>query len=436
MANKNRPKKNRGAFYKKYVYGESAEKYVEQLKVQSTASEWYDNSSDHAYSDLEKSTNINITGKAETQGKLKLPLELILTILKLTPNPYCTNHLLVCRTVYWSFLKDIYENPKLKANNLLDFLDIISGDNAALVRKPEESVSNGKNVKLQLKRKFQNTVKCLDLSNVIQSGKNSNMSKLLRRTSPSLEIFVSSQSSFGPAPLISLRGCSKLKILDLRLVNETVNLVELFKSCECLTLLEQLSFPRSSVVCDEYDFNWPPNLWYLRLQGGVSDTFAMNVRFPHTITCLEFAYCPNLTSSGLDYILGNIGINLKRLSITYPMPKIGDQGADHVFYYCPNIRSFCVDVAYISWELFGDEYLVTLEEYDRPLKNIVIESVGYMGMCDKLTPNDITVAVDEERLPCLKTLGLSSLLGWDFRGEDMEDMVSELHHHGIEVFKI
>ena len=439
MANKSRPKKTRGIFYKKYVYGVTEDVYED-----SNGDLWIkgdDNNIDHIDDNNIKNIKPHKDNSIDKTTGLRLPLEIIIEILKLTSNPYCTNHLVLCRAIYWMFLKNIYEYPELKSKNLESFLDVISGDDAAMVKEIDDDLIINKdkkkvNSKLALKRKFQLMVKCLDLSSVVQNGKNSYMSKLLRRTSNSLEIFISSQSAFGAAPLVSLRACNELKILDLRLVSESVNLVELFKSIESLPQLEQLCFPRSSLICDEYEFKWPEKLWYLRLQGGITDSFAINVRLPQTITTLEFAHCPNLTDEGLNYILSNIGINLNRLSIQYPMPKIGEKGADKSFYLCPNLKYFFIDIGYISWELLNEENLVFLEEFDRPLKSIIIESTGYMGMCEKLTPNDITVAVDEGRLPCLEKLGLSAMLGWDFKSDDMEDMVSELFHHDIQVFKI
>ncbi|GAV28429.1 hypothetical protein PMKS-001900 [Pichia membranifaciens] len=383
MANKSRPKKTRGVFYKKYVYGAAAQ------PIEGEDDDFGDN-----WEDDEDWSIQNIDNKKK---------------LVKSKN----------RCVSAS------SRPRQVAAANEDDVDDC---------EPDDFVP--KNLKLLLKKKFQNMIKCLDLSRVVQSGKNSYMSKLLRRTSNSLEVFISSQSSFGAAPLVSIKSCLRLKVLDLRLVSESVNLAELFKSIQCLPELEQLCFPRSSVTCDEFDFQWPQKLWYLRLQGGITDFFAANVRFPETITCLEFAHCSHLTRTGLDDILSHIGINLTRLSITYPMPKIGDDGADRSFWFCPNLKSFFVDIAYISWELFSEELLVVLKEYDRPLRSMTIESTGYMGMCEKLSPNDITIAVDEERLPCFERLGLSAMLGWDFKSDDMNDMISELDHHNIEVFKI
>lgn len=505
MANKSRPKKSRGTFFKKYSYGNGIEM-----------------SHGDEHQDLYRPNGTSMKDKDE----LFLPFEIILKILQLTPNPFILNHLLVCRSLYWELIKPKYISPNLKSGNLLGFLDTICGDKAACVgtddrgiigigmegndivgglgsmtlagvsdddvedyynchdelnsdddidnddnqgnvkkkkqsykdiKKKNSKLNKGKKKKKDsmdvikvvptmgkkkflpktyLKHKFNPFVKTLDMSLVVQSGKNSYISKLLRRTSESLEIFISSQASFGTAPLIAIKACNNLKVLDLRLVNESVNLFELFKSIEQLPNLEQLCFPRSSVTCDSFDFKWPENLWYLRLQGGITDSFASQVKLPSTITRLELAHCPHLTSSGLDQILIKIGFNLTNLSITYPMPKLGEGGCDRVFWYCPNLKKFAFDIAYATWELFSDDLLVELEEFPRPLKYLRIESVGFMGMCEKLTPNDITVAVDEERLPLIKSLEISAMLGWDFKGQEMEDMLSELDHHGISVFKV
>lgn len=496
MANKSRPKKTRGAFFKKYSYGQAGiggEELEEDLY--------------RPAKELEGGLD---------KDSLFLPYEIILKIIHMTPNPYILNHLLVCRDLYWDLVVPKYSFPAVKTGNLNSFLDTICGDNAACVGTDDngiigigmegnslvsnlqaedssdddedygiideendldqaEQVSKGNKKKKQsykdikkktakpkgkrkanvevktvvetnnkakflpktyLKHKFNNMVNTLDMSQIVQSGKNSFVSKLLRRTSESLEVYIASQSSFGTAPLIALKSCARLKVLDLRLVSESVNLFELFKAIEKLPELEQLCFPRSSVICESFDFVWPKKLWYLRLQGGVTDEFASKVQFPSTITKLELAHCPHLTNTGLDAILMKIGFGLTSLSITYPMPKLGEDGADRSFWYCPELRKFTVDVAYISWELFSEDLLVELEEGYRPLRHLQIESTGYMGMCSKITPNDITIAVDEERLPSLRSITLSAMLGWDFKGQEMEDLLSEMDHHGIDVFKI
>lgn len=485
MANKSRPKKSRGAFFKKYSYGAGVGGLEEMPE------------------DLFRPRDTTMA----TQEGLFLPFEIILKIIHLTPDPYIVNHLLVCRAMYWDLLRAKYVVPALKSGNLTAFLDTISGDKAACVgtddrgiigigmegndlvsglqelnivsdeediveldlderedkpkknsykdiKKKNAKLNKGKrkkkdavmvraepcgkkfHPKTHLKHKFNTYVQTLDMSMIVQSGKNSFVSKLLRRTSESLEVFISSQSSFGTAPLIAVKACTSLKVLDLRLVNESVNLFDLFKSIEHLPNLEQLCFPRSSLTCDSYDFQWPQKLWYLRLQGGITDAFASQVQLPATITRLELAHCPHLTSAGLDHILAKVGMNLTNLSVTYPMPNLGDGGCDRALWYCPNLKRFTFDIAYASWELFSEELLVELDEFQRPLRHIRIESIGFMGMCEKLTPNDITVAVDENRLPLVRSIEISSLLGWDFKGQEMEDMLSELDHHGIGVFKV
>ncbi|GME81276.1 unnamed protein product [Ambrosiozyma monospora] len=277
------------------------------------------------------------------------------------------------------------------------------------------------------RKRFTNYVKVLDLAHTIQAGKNSYVSKLLRRFSESLEVFVSSQTSFGISPLVSLRLCSNLKVLDLHLVSETVNLKELFKAIEHCQHLEQLSFPRSSITCEDFNIKWPENLWFLKIQGGITDEFLFGSWFPETITNLEFSHCPHITGDSVNDLLMRIGMNLTHLSIYYPMPNMKPNSMDTVFLYCPNLIFLYINIEYISRDAFDENLLPLLEgDYDRPLRTLVIDASGLLGEGAKLHPDDLTIAVCEERLPELVSLKLSRLLGWDFQGDDVSDLVNEL----------
>ncbi|GMF07293.1 unnamed protein product [[Candida] boidinii] len=235
--------------------------------------------------------------KLQQDDHMKLPFEIILLILSFTENPVSITNLLICKATYYLLLPQLYRSPYLHNKNFLTFVETIGASSR--------------------RKKFGNLVKRLDLSGIVQMGKNSFLSKLLRRFSSSLEEFVAPQTSFGLSPLVSLRSCHSLKILDLRLVSETMNLKELFLSIKNIPELEQLSFPRSSISSEEYDMDWPQKLWYLRLSGGISNEFLLNSKFPSTITTLEFAHCPNITGSSLVSVLMRIGMNLKSLSVIY-----------------------------------------------------------------------------------------------------------------------
>lgn len=106
-------------------------------------------------------------------GEMVLPWEIFELILT-----YCERiepqFLAVCRHWYHICIPILYRVPKLTSNNFGSFVDAV--------------VNNRK------KRMGENVVE-LDLSLIIQSGKNSYVSKLLRRCSPKLESFVAPQTS-------------------------------------------------------------------------------------------------------------------------------------------------------------------------------------------------------------------------------------------------
>jgi len=343
--------------------------------------------------------------KVENNDKnLKLPIEILHLILtyieKLDPK-----YLRVCKLFYYLYVPILYEKPKLNSYNFFQFVETLSS----------------------VKNKVGKHVKILDLSPIIQSGKNSYVSKLLRRCAENLEIFVAPQTSFGYAPLVSLRGCKKIKVLDLRLVSETMNLKELFYSIRNAKDLTHLSFPRSSITCEEYDENlWPPNIWYLRLSGGVSDEFIMNSTLPKSITRLEFAHCPILKEFAIYNLLAKFGENLTHLSIQYPMPGLGEQSMDYIFTYCPNLIFLQVSVDYCSRYLFSEDLLPELFFKQRPLRTLWIDSSGGLGQGTKIHPDDLTIALMEDRLPCLKHIRITAKLGWDLKSDDVSDLINIL----------
>ena len=182
--------------------------------------------------------------------------------------------LVVCKTWYHLCIPLLYYSPSLTSKNFNKFVDAI--------------ISNKK-------KKLGEFVQELDLSTILQSGKNSFVSKLLRRCSPGLTKFTAPQTSFGFAPLISLKACHQLKYLDLGLVSETVKLQELLAAIQNFKHLTHLSFPRSSIDCEGYrEFVWPTNLKYLKLSGGITNEFVCETEWPKTIKTLEFSYCPQV----------------------------------------------------------------------------------------------------------------------------------------------
>lgn len=340
---------------------------------------------------------------------MKLPVEIIVYILEIleAKGKLKPKYLRVCKLFYLIALPMIYRRPTLKATNFFAFVDTISSN-----------------------KTIGNNIRELDLSYIIQTGKNAFVAKLLKRSRANLEVFVAPQTSFGLGPLIALKNCTKLKVLDLRLVSETLNLIELFNSINSLDELTHLSFPRSSIeVHDFKSIHWPARLSFLRLSGGITDDFLMQSEFPSTITQLELAHCPAIKDFGLHSLLFRFGKNLTSLKIQYPMPGLKDNALDLVFNYCPNLTVLEISVDYVSNAFFDEENLSYLT-YPRPLKTLYIESSGMLGTSTKLDPIDLAIAINEDRLPFLKNIRCTAKLGWDPKSEYVTFIVDALDERG------
>lgn len=340
---------------------------------------------------------------------MKLPVEIIVKILEILDarGKLKPKFLRVCKLFYLIAFPMIYRRPHLKATNFFLFVETMS-----------------------LNKKSGEYVQELDLSSVIQSGKNAFVLKLLKRSKKQLRVFVAPQTSFGLAPLLSLKNCHQLRILDLRLVSETLDLRELFNSIEALQNLTHLSFPRSSVAINNFNnVNWPPQLSFLRLSGGISDDFLLETKFPSTITQLEFSHCPAIKEFGFQQLIRKMGKTLKTLKVQYPMPGLREKSLDPVFYYCPNLLVLEVAVDYVSSSFFDEENLGYME-YPRPLKTMYLESSGMLGTSTRLDPIDLAVALNDERLPNLKNIRCTAKLGWDPKSEYVDFIVNALDERG------
>ncbi|GMM38441.1 Pfu1 protein [Saccharomycopsis crataegensis] len=609
MANKRRPKKYKVPF-KKYgpngiistkLSANDFKQKEQQEREQERDSGYYNYSSKNAkddedmfytysYGDSKKSSEEDYYGKGETMtnkdgntaGKqqleinrdlpMKLPAELCELVLQFLSYPDGLNlkFFLVSKLWYVLCLKILYEKPVLNPLNFNKFVDsmtnpsIVSYVNLLYTSKffqygdnnstnMNTITTNSTSMKRQLKYSKTPLVKTLDLRNIVQAGKNSNITKILRRCSSSLSELSAPQTSFGLTSLNILKMCHHLVTLDLSLVSETVNLLDLLNSIKELNQLKVLKFPRSSINCNlnsssvfseikdhEITFEWPKNLEQLKLSGGITNEFLMDLNFPANLTSLEFQHCPLIKDYSIYYLLGKVGFNLKHLSIIYPMPNLKDNSLDLMFKYCPFIESLEIFVDYISqwsfseinfpWiinsrhipnyqfnsnrenvlidggkraagygygvgknELAKRNYLIDAEDYDislrniiisttqnyfeeeddedenqedsddaspvkdadgtdgnnkrrkinykelgleslRPLKSIYLGSSGTLGQSNKIHPDDLLIALAEQRLPYLKTLQISNRVGWSVRDESMSQLVDLFDSHGGNIY--
>ncbi|SCW00147.1 LAFE_0B10484g1_1 [Lachancea fermentati] len=426
MANKRRPKKIK-APYKKYVAGQG---FVHTRGFTGSDSlETPDASKDSIihtpqgdyFYDINTESVVHINSRPslprsedclDGEAEMVLPWEIFGLVLmqceRVEPQFLC-----VCRHWYLMCLPLVYHTPQLTSRNFHKFVDTLINNR---------------------KKKLGEYVINLNLSTIIQSGKNSFVSKLLRRCSARLEHFTAPQTSFGYAPLISLKSCHQLKYLDLGLVSETVQLRELFSAIKGFSNLTHLSFPRSSVDCDGFrEFVWPPNLKYLKLSGGITNEFVRETTFPLTIKTLEFSFCPQINEHAVYTVLAKIGDRLRHLYFHYPMPALHESSLDYVFRYCSNLLSIQLSVDYCSKWAFSENLLTPLP-YSRPLRTIILECSGNLGQAFKVHPDDLTIALVEDRLPNLRTIRVTSKLGWDMNSDDVSDLVSCLEDQDGSVY--
>ncbi|EMG47785.1 hypothetical protein SBY92_005085 [Candida maltosa Xu316] len=444
MANKRRPKKTR-APYKRYVYksnnflgnsdDEEEDHQIEESQLESTLQESNNTRFKNGISVRSiyvLSEQVNYAGKIWPWSKfekidvlqcaihghnpdytqlieeeveqevMKLPTEIFVRIFEILQGwgKLKPKYMRVCKLFYMIILPMIYKEPYLRSTNFFSFV---------------ETISNNKYMG--------SYIRTLDLSYIIQSGKNAFVSKLLKRSGKNLEVFVAPQTSFGLGPLMSLKNCLNLKVLDLGLVSETLNLEELFKSIRNLNELTQFSFPRSSIEISDYSqIKWPPKLTFLKLSGGINDDFLYQLELPASITHMEFAHCPSISDMGFSQILYRIGRNLKTLKVQYPMPGLKMNSLDNVFQYCPNLRVLEISVDYVSSTFFDEQYLQHMED----LKVLYINSSGMLGTSTRLDPIDLAVAISDGRLPSLKHIQCTAKLGWNPKSEAVEYIADEL----------
>ncbi|KAF8244639.1 hypothetical protein K440DRAFT_609075 [Wilcoxina mikolae CBS 423.85] len=265
-------------------------------------------------------------------------------------------------------------------------------------------------------------VKRLDLSALVHEGRPSHNARLLRRVQASVEEFIAPQSSFGYNCIVALGHCQRLRVLDLSLVSQSVNLDELFRHICDLPHLKTLNFPRSSVLAPpETKFLWPKKLEQFSLSGAILDYFETGL--PESLHSLHISHCPFTKQISILCLLSSLSPQLTTLSLSYPMPCLPFNAMDNVLNFCPNLTYLLVAVDYISSHFFDEENIPPRH----PLRRLVLDSSGNPGVEHKVGPNDVFIAVAEDRLPALRVVRVSKRLKWVSRERrDVEDLVEML----------
>lgn len=302
-----------------------------------------------------------------------------------------------------------YCYPKITSRNYLKFVTTVSPSSTNVKHSP-----------------LSNLIRRLDLSKIIHEGKPSFTARLLRRTHFSLEEFVAPQASFGYICLVALGHCKKLRLLDLSLVSQSVPLESLFTHIQDLPNLLTLKFPRSSVFDrGKVEFRWPARIEKFSLAGGISNSFLINATIPPTLRELQISHCPFAKDPSIRNLLNRLSQQLTSLSIGYNIPCLPYNALDRILVICPNLTKLLVAVDYISCHMFDEENTPV----GHPLRRLDLESSGNLGVEHKVTPDEVFIAVAEERLAEIRVVRVSKRLGWMTRNrsnvEDLVDLLEE-----------
>lgn len=266
-------------------------------------------------------------------------------------------------------------------------------------------------------------MKRIDLSRIVHDSRPSLLARLLRRTHGSLEEFVAPQTAFGHIALVAVGNCQQLRLLDLSLVSQSIELKTLFRYIQDLPHLVTLYFPPSSISDgSKLAFNWPPRLKCISLAGGIENSFLTNTRVPSTLHELQIAHCPFVKDSSIKHLLNKASHQLTVLSINYHIPCLGFNALDKVLIICPHLKKLTIAVDYVSGHLFEEEN----SPAGHPLRWLNLDSSGNPGVEKKITPDDVFIAVAEERLSELRVVRARNKLGWRANSKRMVVDLNEL----------
>jgi hypothetical protein len=100
---------------------------------------------------------------------------------------------------------------------------------------------------------------------------------------------------------------------------------------------------------------------------------------------------------------------------------LGFNAFDKVLIICPHLEKLTIAVDYVSAHLFDEENSPS----GHPLRWLNLESSGNPGVEKKITPDDVFIAVAEERLSELRVVRASKRLGWE--QENSKSMMMDLN---------
>lgn len=353
----------------------------------------------------------------ESAREVPLPDELISHILSFIPRRINTQYIfwsctLVSRRWYSAAISILYERPYLDGGNFNQFVTTVCPSKNAHIRQSTLAV----------------LVRRLDMGELVHNSSKSLTARLLGRLKGNVEEFVAPQSSFAINSFAALSKCTRLRHLDLSLISASVSNKLLFQTLKALQDLEVLFFPRSSSHDKEREetaYSWPPKLKALHLAGGIDDFFLEKhlVNVPASLQRLSIQHCTNIYSDALLSTISILGPQLQYLTIRHPMSKLSTGSLDYIFTLCPSLIAFRISADFISNEMFR------VIPTSHPLQILDLDCSGTAGADVDISAGRIYDAVEEGRLPDLRSVRVSARLAWmasETTRQDAKDLVDIL----------
>jgi hypothetical protein len=355
--------------------------------------------------------------------EILLPTEIISHILSYIPRQEATQSTfwactLVSRAWYSSSIGILYERPYLHGGNFSQFAT---------------TVCPSKNAHIRLSA-LATLVRRLDMGELVHNSSKSLTARLLGRLKGNIVEFVAPQASFAINSFAPLSKCTKLRHLDLSLISASISNKLLFQTLTHLLDLETLFFPRSSSLDADRSstpYTWPPKLKALHLAGGVNDYFLEThlTNTPPSLQRLSIQHCSQIHTHSLLETLTTLGPQLTQLTIRHPMSQLPVAALDYILLLCPSLIAFRISADFISNSLFE-----SIPER-HPLRILDIECSPQAGADIEISPGAVYDAVENDKLPDLRSVRASARLAWNAttsRRQDVEDLVEVLEDAEME----
>ena len=355
--------------------------------------------------------------------EILLPAEIIANVLSFVPARPASQSTfwacsLVSRAWYSASIALLYAQPHLHGGNFSEFVTTVCPSKNAHIRQSSLAV----------------LVRRLDMGELVHNSSRSLTARLLGRLKHNIEAFIAPQASFAINSFAALSKCTQLRYLDLSLISASIPPKLLFQTLLALQNLEVLFFPRSSGPQTDdatEPYAWPPKLKALHLAGWIDSKFLRThvTQAPVSLERLSIQHCPQVYSEALLEALSILGDRLKHLTIRHPMPKLQVGVLDHILLLCPNLLALRISADYISSALF-----LSIEN-GHPLQILDLDCSGTAGTDVEIAPSSVYDAVEEERLPDLRSVRVSARLAWAATAtlrQDVADLVEILEEGEME----